>query len=138
MPKVDRVKLADKLFESSKPEEFGKIVGYILKSDNSIRATKPALEKYGPDINWYTKSKAMYVWRMVVFCVSQKRSHQCMPVCADFDLPAQDNQGKWSCSIARDMAKELKELEDIILDCIDKREWHGINRWGRALGYING
>jgi hypothetical protein len=57
-----------------------------------------------------------------------------MPCTASFDLPAYDENGKWCSSIARVMEKDLDVLVDKITNAVDKREWHGVHRWGRALG----
>lgn len=122
MPKVDieKIELTD---------EFSKIFKIVVKKDHSIRASKP---KVKDDIT----GKAAYVWRMVCFQVSPKPQHHCMPVTANFDLPAYDENGKWSCSVSRIMEKELDKLVDVIVDSIPKTQWHGISRWGKAFGII--
>lgn len=140
MPKVDRsilnqglINLFKNTNDRHKEYEYSRIVEIVVKYSDEIRASKPKLNgQLDPD--WYIKSKAAYVWRMVVFMVSKQRQHQCMPVCADFDLPAQDEKGKWSCSIAREMAKELDQVVDVIVNAVPKSQWHGISRWGKALG----
>ena len=126
MPKVDlsQLDLTDAELE---------IASLVVKKNGAIRATKPKVEREDDPIS----GKAAYVWREVVFCVSQKPAHQCMPVTAEFDLPAFDENGKWSSKVAREMGKELKVLIDKIVNSVPKNEWHGINRWGRAFGYTN-
>lgn len=75
--------------------------------------------------------KAAYIWRLVAFYVSPKREHQCMPVCAGFDLPfpAASLEG-------RALAKHLDGVVDAIVDTIPATEWHGVRRWGNAFGSI--
>jgi hypothetical protein len=107
------------------------IVDLIVKNDGSIRATKPKVDETNP-----VTGKAAYVWRMVVFIVSPKGVHQCWPVTADFDLPAYDESGKWSSALSREMAKELKPIEDAIIGSIPTNQWAGAMRWGRAFGRI--
>lgn len=106
------------------------IINMIIKKDGSIKSAKPKAKKHDdPD----TMGKAQYVWRMVCFTVSPKRQHQCMPVCADFDLPARVD-GKWSSVAAREMSKGLDKLVDFIVGYVPKTQWHGIHRWGKAFG----
>ncbi len=115
MPKVDKNKVA-----AMTAEEI-KIFNMVVKKDNSIRASKPPVKDY-------TSGMAAYVWRMTCFMVSPKPSHHCMPVCADFDIPV-------NYFARRSVTKELDKLVDKIVNAVDKPEWHGILRWGRALGY---
>jgi hypothetical protein len=112
-------------------EEELQIINKVLKIGGVVRATKPKVIESNP-----ITGKAAYVWRMVVFQVSPKPPHQCMPVTANFDLPAYDENGKWSSVISRGMEKELDKLVNHIVDSVPKAQWHGINRWGRAFGYI--
>lgn len=151
MPAVqDRDALVDGLNETQRD-----IVEAVFKGKtNQIRATKPC--DHGP---------AAYVWRHVVFLVSSKRAHQCMPIMADFDLKPEhfahrtetyqpnletDNDREtvagwdektWAMMNrgARRRAyieNELKPLVDLIVNGIDKSEWHGVHRWGRAFGVL--
>jgi len=69
-----------------------------------------------------------YVWRMVAFAVSPRSQHQCLPVMAQYDLPGRVDE-------ARDLARDLDRIADKVVDTVDVREWHGIARWSRALGY---
>jgi len=124
MPKVNIKNINGELLT----DEERAIFNIVIKKNNSIRASKP---KVKDDLT----GKSAYVWRMVCFFVSPKGPHQCMPCTATFDLPAYDENGKWCSSIARAMEKELDTLVDKITAGIDKREWHGVRRWGRALGY---
>ena len=122
MPKVD----IEKVDGETLTDEERAIFNIVVKKDNSVRASKP---KVNDDLT----GKAAYVWRMVCFFVSPKGPHQCMPVTANFDLPAYDESGKWRSEISRTMEKELDVLVDKITTAVDKREWHGVHRWGRAI-----
>ena len=104
------------------------IIGLVVKKNGQIRATKPKVKEDEP-----ITGKASYVWRMVVFMVSQNRVHQCMPITADFDLPAYDEEGKWSSRKSREMAETLKAVEDSIVNGVDKSQWHGVRRWQKAF-----
>lgn len=108
--------------------EFNEIVKIIIK-DNKIRKTKPK-------VNDPITGKAAYVWRMVVFYVSPNSRHHCIPVAADFDLPAFDENGKWRANIAQEMAKELDVLVDKIVDLVPSEQRYGLNAWTKAFGKI--
>ena len=99
----------------------------IIKKDGCIRASKPKVNE-NP-----TTGKAAYVWRMVCFLVSPKPAHMCMPCTAEFDLPAYDENGRWSSPVSREMAKELDVLVNKIVDGIDVALWHGVHRWAKVL-----
>lgn len=116
MPKVNKNKVVAMTAEETE------LFNIVVKKDNSIRASKPKVISY-------TTGMAAYVWRMTVFMVSPKPAHQCMPVCADFDLDVKDFAAR------RALTKELDKLVDKIVNAVDKTEWHGISRWGRALGF---
>lgn len=107
---------------SATPEEMA-IISKVLNK-NKIRASKPVVKKDDP-----TTGEAYYVWRNVVFIVSQNPTHQCMPVMADFDIQIKDYKER------RIRCKELDVLVDKIVNLVPKDQWHGISRWGRALGY---
>ena len=129
MPKVNP-EVLQSLIKDFTPEEK-EIINIVVKKNGEIRATKPKIDEENP-----TTGKAAYVWRKVVFMVSKKPAHNCMPITADFDLPAVDETtGKWSYKDAMEMSKKLKGLEDAIIHSIPVDKWHGVNRWGRALGY---
>ena len=125
MPTVD-VKKAESLITN---EEGRAILNIIVKKDGTVRASKPKVKDA-------LTGKAAYIWRMVCFLTSPKPAHSCMPCTCDFDLPAYDEAGKWRSSLAREMAKALKPIEDAIVDSIDKSEWHGVQTWGRVFGSI--
>lgn len=105
------------------------LVIYNEKSE-TFRATKPKMINSKP-----ITGKAAYVWRNLMFYISQNRKLQCMPTTADFDLPAFDQNGRWSSSLSRDMSKELDLLVDNLLSLVPPIERHGLRTWARALGY---
>ena len=81
--------------------------------------------------------KAAYVWRMVAFQISPSSHHHCMPVCADFDLYEALPKEEQKYDKVHLLAKQLdKEVVDPITNTVPKEQWHGIMRWGRALGYL--
>jgi hypothetical protein len=121
MPKIDKTKL-------SLSEKDMEIVDLIVKKDGSIRSTKPKVDE-----NDHRTGKAAYIWRMIVFLVSPNPRHHCMPVTANFDLPAYDEKGMWRSQIAGKMADDLKYIEDAIVNSIPKIKWHGVHRWARVL-----
>jgi hypothetical protein len=125
MPVIDPSQVAVRDAEDSK------ILNLVVKKDGSIRASKPKVKDSDP-----ITGKSAYVWCMVCFQVSPKGVHHCMPVCANFDLPAFNEAGKWSSAIAREMEKSLTPLIDAIVNCVPKSKWYGVNRWGKALGYL--
>ena len=128
MPKVDLEAAKSKLADNA---EGLAILDILIKKDSTLRASKP---KVTDDP---ITGKAAYIWRMVCFMVSPKRQHQCMPMTADFDLPAIDpEKGKWGCTAAREMAKTLKPIEDAIIDAVDRTEWAGVIRWGEIFGVL--
>lgn len=107
-----------------------KVLDIVVKKNGVVRATKPKTTDAKKETGY-----AAYVWRMVAFMISKNPVHHCMPVCASFDIAAYDEDGKWRSEIARKIEKELDKIVDIIVDCVDKTEWHGVRRWGKAFGY---
>ena len=128
-------------------DEARETVIAITKRDGSIYTSKPVnatgLEKY--------------IWRQLVFAVSPKKQHQSFPATADFDLydwleeNCDDVLTRYefrklneldkkhyytSYQKAKDLRDWLRGIEDEILHLIPKEQWHGINRWGKALGKI--
>ena len=103
------------------------------KDKGKVRASKPPL---GDD---NVNGEAAYVWRMVVFCISPKSVHQCMPVTADFDLPRSYWEGEGTSTEKRERrtarTKYLETIVDRIVATVPTSQWHGIARWGSALGY---
>lgn len=123
------------------PDELAIARGIVAtqgKNKGLLRAAKPKIEyniveKDGRKLRHPTleTGRTAYVWRMVAFHVSPVNQHNCIPFCAEFDLPG-------SVQEAREEAKRLDLLVDKIVNAMDKREWRGVRRWGRALGYIGG
>lgn len=102
-----------------------------------LRSTKPK------------DGEAAYVWRMVAFMISPNRTHQCMPMTADFDMPKEywgpvpsvrDEAYYEAVSAAaerrRARCKELDKIVDKMVDTVDKNQWHGVHTWGRAFGVL--
>lgn len=123
MPAVNREKIRKNLTD----DEL-KIAMRVIKKDATIRASKPKVDESNP-----TTGKSAYVWRMVCFLTSPKPAHHCMPCTAEFDLPAYDENGRWSSPVAREMAKEMDKIVDKIVDTIDMSLWHGVHRWAHAM-----
>jgi hypothetical protein len=122
-----------------------KIVARIVKSDGTLRASKPdvpplvKVRNPDPDAFFpYTyvheneagriAGEAAYVWRMVAFFVSPKSQHQCMPCTAEFGMGGEPAEQRERC-------KELDALVDCIVNAVPKEQWHGVRRWGQAFGY---
>lgn len=110
-------------------DEAKTILNIVVKKNGQIRATKPKVDE-----SKYVTGKAAYVWRMVAFLVSPNPVHQCMPMNADFDLPAYDKDGKWHYPIAHKMGEDLKYIEDAIVNAVPKDQWHSVHRWAKAFG----
>lgn len=114
----------------------------------TLKASKPILKKNLCPSQERTIRQAMYLWRNLVFTLSTKSQHQCLPVMAEFDLPLYPpckNKSYFSMSddekarVAqrnKEMKEKLHKIEDKIIKQVPKSEWHGVTRWGRALGYI--
>lgn len=115
-PKVDLSVLSGKTLE---------IAEQVFKSDGSLYKSKPK----------NASGEAKYVWRMLAFYMSTNRQHQCIPTTADFDLDAQDENGKWSAHIAQKQAKDLDNIVDAILKTIPSEKLPGLKRWKKAFGY---
>lgn len=144
MPKVDWTKL-------SLTDEEKQIVSRFVKEDGTIRATKPTVEKvvvtyihheteYGPydepvyDCKDETQGKAAYVWRHVVFAVSPKPAHQCMPTMDICDLP--DSVVSYGYTMNNKKLEALHNLADKVVNAVAVEDWNGVRRWGQALGMI--
>lgn len=69
---------------------------------------------------------ACYVWRMVMFYCSNRPTHGCLPVCADFDVPGKQSENK-------ELRLRLDALVDILVDCAGYAKNSGANRWASAL-----
>jgi len=146
MPKVDLEKLATLL-----TAEQMDLVKRFLKPDGTIRATKPEVKKvvthittvqteYGPyqdehyDCVDPAQGKAAYIWRHVVFMVSPKPAHQYLPTMDFCDLP--DEVVSEGYLLTNPHITELHRIADIVVDCVPVADWHGVQRWGQAMGQI--
>ncbi len=140
LPTFDRTELETNIaslgLDNETYQEYLLIADLVFRgTSNDMRASKPKVGKRTAHLaDRY--GKAAYVWRMIGFTVARSGPLQCMPVCATFDLPATGPDGRWSSSAAREMSKDLDRLVDCFVNCLPKSEWHGVNRWGRALGYF--
>ena len=113
--------------------EEKQIVNLFLKKDGSIRASKPKSTD-----NPYS-FQAQYVWRNLVFYVSPKPQHHCIPATANFSIydyfekchkhPDNSDLSKR----VREKCKELDVLVDKLLETIPKTKWHGVRRWNTAI-----
>jgi len=93
-------------------------------NNGHLRASKPR------------DGEAAYVWRMVAFQVSPKPIHHCMPMTADFALPDTYWHGEGAGDRRRARLKELNAIVDAVVDAVPRTQWHGVRRWGRALGQL--
>ena len=100
------------------------IISILIKKNGKVRVSKPKVDESKPNTG-----RCAYVWRMVMFQISTNRKHHCMPVCADFDLCPEDWKER------KELMKELDVIVNEVVDNAPKSEWHGIHRWGKALGY---
>lgn len=119
------------------------IVASKGKNAGRLRASGPKVEAIGHELvqnRWedtpservlynQRQAEARYVWRMVAFLVSPHARHQCMPVCEGWAL-----RGTYDERRARE--QELDVLVREIVDRMHPREWHGVRRWGQALGQV--
>lgn len=139
MPNIDLSKC------NLNPEELALAQGIINSKTGELRASKPPVPRktaYSeeprdgyvhrqydyPDPQGANAGRTAYIWRMVAFMVSPVSQHQCMPVLAECDLPGNFEQ-------SREEAKRLDKIVDKIVDSIPASQWHGVRRWGHALGY---
>lgn len=136
MPAVDWNKL------ESLTDDQREIVERFVKKNGQIRKSKPptvkqtrikdASQRFGYRFD-YTNDEdarqgiAAYVWRHVVFAVSPEPKHHCMPVLDFCYLPFGDN-AEWH--------EKLQPIIDAVVDAVPRDQWHGIRRWGQAMGQI--
>lgn len=111
-------------FTNLSPEALN-IAKHITKKDGTIYRSKPKKEGISGD--------CQYVWRHLVFHVSQNRQHQCMPVTADFDLETYNDEGKWCSRLAMKRGKELEPIIREILQNIPLYKQSGTMRWLKAF-----
>jgi hypothetical protein len=106
------------------PENHLDILHLLFKSTKGMFRLRSAAPKYTWGKEVTKEKRAYYVWRMVMFQISNKGVHHCMPVIAGFLIP-------------REVAKDLDQTVDYIVNQFPKEEWGGIIRWGRAMGVLN-
>jgi hypothetical protein len=127
-------------------DDFALVAGIVNTRTGALRASKPALPRkvavpaknpfypgqkdyaYADEAGRHAGMTA-YIWRMVAFMISPVGQHQCMPCTADFDLDGEYDE-------RRDLAKRLDKLVDAVVDTVPKSQWHGVTRWGLAMGMI--
>lgn len=90
----------------------------ITKPDGTLYASRPT--KATPE--------ARYIWRLVVYMVSPRPQHQCMPVTAWFEL------GPYTK--VKGLLDELDAIADQIIDAVPVHQWHSVAQWGRVLGSV--
>lgn len=145
MPKIDAEKVSLSVDSVEQRAQERAILARILNK-GALKATKPAI-RAGTE-NELTDRCAAYVWRMVAFQAFKNPVHQCMPVCAEFDLPDFGSRGlDWNApdfdeklheasAKRRALSKQLDDLADRIVDTLHPSQWHGVQRWGQAMGQI--
>jgi len=129
MPRIDLTRLDGEALEYAK--------AITNQRTGRLRATKPKMRykikinKYGWKVREYLPedTKKAYVWRMVAFLTSPRPQHQCMPIGAILDLAPTTEE-------ARKLEKELDPIVDEIVNAVPMKNWHGVIRWGRALGKL--
>jgi len=97
-------------------EEAMRYAKEITKPDGTLYASKPA--KASPE--------GRHIWRMVVYMVSPRSAHQCMPVTAHFELGPYHK--------IKPLLDRLDRIADQIVDAIPVEQWHGVRRWASILG----
>ena len=105
------------------PTEHADIISLVFKNTKGIYRVRGAAPKYKWGKEVTSNKKAYYIWRMVMFQVSNKSVHHCMPVIAGFILP-------------REVTKQLDVVVDSIVNQFPKEQWGGIIKWGRAMGAL--
>lgn len=122
MPAID----TSTLFQTLSGEEFAMAM-YCLKSTKGIwhlRATKPQITNRATGI-------AAYAWREAAFYISPNSQHWCMPVTNIFYL-----QSKYGTPEYKADETTARKIADAITNCVPPQLWHGVRRWGNAMGII--
>lgn len=92
----------------------------IVRPDGRLYASKPTSASV----------EAQYIWRMVVYMVSPRQRHQCMPVTADWGLASKYGAGYQE---RKAVVAEFDAIVDQIVDSIPVAQWHGARRWAGIL-----
>lgn len=119
-------------------EGDARLFAEAITIDSKLRATKPDPKKtvFNTECVSYPGAAA-YVWRMVAFMVSPNPKHHCMPCTAEFGIEMKTPEGRWDVRGIHAYTKDvLDPIVSKIVDAVDKREWHGVHRWGQAFGQI--
>ena len=98
----------------------------ILKSDGSLRASKPK------NVSGETK----YIWRMVAFSLSDRPAHHCLPVMAEFDLDKEYFRSREGHERRRELTKHLNSIADRIVNTVPVLQQPGTRRWATVFGVI--
>jgi hypothetical protein len=114
-----------------------RVLRRLFKEDLTLRQSRPEIvyEKVHVDGQVYEVPErwsgiAAYVWRMIVFTISTRAKHQCLPIMADSYLPVYPGM----TPTLRDAYKQFAEaLADKICSLIPPTEWHGIARWNNLI-----
>jgi hypothetical protein len=106
------------------PETFALLKSFCKKDGGILKAGPKKELMHG---------RSYYVWRMLMFQISDNPQHQCMPIMADCYL-RKDDGSRFAYDERRDETKKYMAVVDEIMNGIPKSEWHGIHRWARALG----
>ena len=80
----------------------------ILGRGGRLRSSKPKVEANNP-----LTGKAAYVWRIVCFYLGNNRQDSCIPVSADYDLPAIASKDEWTC-YSEDNSFESHKLSEVL------------------------
>lgn len=97
----------------------------IVKKDGTLYSSRPQK----------ASGEAQYVWRMVVFSLSSKPQHQCIPATADWYL-GDDYWKDMTWKERSDYRKYLDMIADAVVKTVPVTSQPGTLRWGRALGMI--
>ena len=122
---------------ASLPLLHQQIIAVLVKSDNTVRTSKPKFDyskilamspnyEKCTDKETFVKACAAVVWRDLMFYGSNRSIHKCLPMTAMFDVP-----GKYSENEA--LRKELAKLTEIALNCIVITSQGGASAWAQAL-----
>lgn len=106
-----------------------RILRRLFKEDLTLRQSRPEIQYEmvnGQQVPERWSGIAAYVWRMIVFTISTRAQHQCLPVMAVDYLPIYPGMTDTMRRAIQDFADQTA---DKICDLIPKSEWHGIARW---------
>ena len=119
--------------------EEAEILCRITTKGWKLRASKPPLTAAQGTDTAILDGYAQFVWRHIVFQVSEVSAHRCMPVMADFYLCSgytRDAYPKFGSPERKEIQKRLDAIVERFVNTLPPTEWAGIARWGRALGYL--